>query len=173
MQLLLWLHGGPRCHYADDCSPLRSFVARCGSLVRAPNCEGSTGHRLAFMDRVLAGGCGVADPSDCVACAEYLESETVNTREPRRTSSTGPCSSATPRCTTTTTRGGAEECTSRRWRRGCGGGSPLSAADAKLRAPIWMLHGNGDVDVPCRQIPPFTAGKKGTFSLLGNCRKIT
>jgi len=193
LQPLLWLHGGPMCHYSYDCNPLLTYLARCGYLVMAPNFSGSTGNGPAFMDRVLGAGCGVADLSDCLACAEYLASAAARTLEPRLDLSRGVAVGGHSwggylalRCLLHTD--GRDESAF-----GCGvaaaaiadwsvqqrhtevryydrallGGwvyeqevaeraraaSPASAA-TELRAPVLVLHGDKDVDVPFRQIPP-------------------
>jgi len=72
IQPLLWLHGGPMAQYSFDYNPLLSWLANCGYLVLAPNFSGSTGNGLDYMHRVLGEGCGVADLSDCLACAKWL-----------------------------------------------------------------------------------------------------
>ncbi|EJK57500.1 hypothetical protein THAOC_22449 [Thalassiosira oceanica] len=193
LQPLLWLHGGPMAQYSFDCNTLLSWLAGCGYLVLAPNFSGSTGSGLEFMDRVLGEGCGVADLSDCLACAAYLESGEAAEMESRLDLSRGvavgghswggylaymcmlekrPDGTSVFGCGVAAAgiadwfvqqrhtevryydhalMGGwvYEGEVSLRARRA----SPMSRA-ADLRAPILVLHGEEDVDVPFRQIPP-------------------
>jgi pimeloyl-ACP methyl ester carboxylesterase len=74
LQALVWVHGGPCTMYAYDYNPLLNWLAGLGYLVCVPNFTGSVGFGVGFMDAVLRDGCGVADLSDCVACAGYLRS---------------------------------------------------------------------------------------------------
>jgi len=192
LQPLLWLHGGPMCQLSFDYNPLLSWLASCGYLVLAPNFSGSTGNGLGFMNRVMADGCGVADLSDCLACAEYLKTEARKV-EPRLDTSRGVAVAGhswggylASMCLLQHV--GGESVFS------CGvsmagiadwyvqqrhtevryydyalmGGwvyekevaarareaSPITRA-AELRAPILVLHGDKDIDVPFQQVPPF------------------
>jgi dipeptidyl aminopeptidase/acylaminoacyl peptidase len=193
LQPLLWLHGGPMAQYSYDCNPLLSWLASCGYLVMAPNFSGSTGNGLAFMNRVLAEGCGVADLSDCLACARYLRHD-LAAGEPRLDLSRGVavgghswggylaylcmlekrpdgesvfgCGIAAAGITDWSLQQRHTEV--RYYDHALLGGwvyeprvaarareaSPLTRA-AELRAPLLVLHGKDDIDVPFRQIPPF------------------
>jgi len=198
LQPLLWLHGGPMAQFSFDYNPLLVWLASCGYLVMAPNFSGSTGNDLAFMNRVLADGCGVTDLSDCLACANYLKTEAV-TLEPRLDTSRGVAVGGHSwggylafMCMLQQEQNGESVF-------GCGiaaagitdwfvqqrhtevryydyalmGGwvykeevaararevSPITKA-TELRAPILILHGEDDIDVPFQQIPKFVEAAK-------------
>lgn len=198
LQPLLWLHGGPMAQYSYDCNPLLSWLAGCGYLVLAPNFSGSTGNGLGHMERVLGDGCGVADLSDCLACAAWLRA----LDDPRLDLSRGigvaghswggylaflcmlesddegrsvfGCGVAAAGIADWSVQQRHTEV--RYYDRALLGGwvyedevaararaaSPLTRA-SDLRAPLLVLHGDKDVDVPYPQIPPFVeAARRST-----------
>ena len=197
LQPLLWVHGGPLAQYAFDFNPLLSWLASCGYYVMAPNVSGSTGNGLGFMNRVLDEGCGVADLSDCLACAEWLKTDAAR-QEPRLDLSRGvavaghswggylafmcmlqqkdgesvfSCGVAAAGITDWFVQQRHTEV--RYYDYALMGGwvyekeiaararevSPLTKA-CDLRAPILILHGDKDIDVPFQQIPPFVEAAK-------------
>jgi len=197
LQPLLWIHGGPMAQYSFDYNPLLSWLASCGYFVMVPNVSGSTGNGLEFMNRVLDDGCGVNDPSDCLACAEYLKSEAAH-EEQRLDLSRGvavgghswggylaflcmlqqkdgesvfSCGVATSGISDWFVQQRHTEV--RYYDYALMGGwvyepevvararkaSPQTHA-GELRAPILILHGDKDIDVPFQQIPPFVEALK-------------
>jgi dipeptidyl aminopeptidase/acylaminoacyl peptidase len=199
LQPLLWLHGGPMCQYSYDFNPLLSWLASCGYLVLAPNFSGSTGSGLDHMQRVLGAGCGVADLSDCLACAKWLKANSCE--EPRLDLSRGiavaghswggylalmcllesdektgesvfSCGIASAGITDWFLQQRYTEV--RYYDYALLGGwvydpivgararkvSPQTRVAVDLRAPLLVLHGDQDQDVPFRQIPPFVEAAK-------------
>jgi len=199
LQPILWLHGGPMCQYSFDFNPLLSWLASCGYLVLAPNFSGSTGNGLDFMSRVLGEGCGLADLSDCLACAKWLRN--YKEKEPRLDLSRGiavaghswggylafmcmlesdtngesvfSCGVAAAGITDWFVQQRHTEV--RYYDYALMGGwvyekevqararavSPISKA-TNLRAPLLVLHGDKDQDVPFEQIPPFVQSAKSS-----------
>jgi dipeptidyl aminopeptidase/acylaminoacyl peptidase len=179
---IVWIRGGPTAFSRYTYSATPAWLANEGFLVITLNYRGSTGHGVPFMEAVAGEGVGKADLADVLAAAEHVK--TLPQADLRRGVGVGGHSwggyltlMAVTNAPDTFSCGAAgaaisdwtvqQAQTEVRWYdRWLVGGwlyerdahardrSPITHAE-KLKAPLLVLHGEQDADVPFAQIGPF------------------
>jgi len=179
---IVWVKGGPTGAARFDYAPLLSWLANEGFLVVTPNYRGSTGYGVPFMEAVAGDGLGRSDLADVLAAGEFARAHPAAdtargagiggrswggyltlmavTRAPEAFA----CAVAGAAISDWTVQQAQTE--TRAYDRWLVGGwlyerealarerSPVAGA-GRVKAPLFVYHGEADLNVPFAQIGPF------------------
>jgi dipeptidyl aminopeptidase/acylaminoacyl peptidase len=179
---IVWVKGGPTGAARFDYAPLLSWLANEGFLVVTPNYRGSTGYGVPFMEAVAGDGLGRNDLADVLAAGEFARAHPA--ADTARGAGIGGRSwggyltlmavTRAPEAFSCAVAGAAisdwavqqAQTETRAYDRWLVGGwlyerealarerSPITGA-GRVRAPLFVYHGEADLNVPFAQIAPF------------------